>query len=144
VKRKDPKKAQEIGERIAEARLSAGMNQRELGELLEVSERSIQAYEQGETIPWRFMGRLSEVLDKPVSWLQFGESAVALSGNSENLIQIGVGELRSLRGMLEQELLSLHDEIKTVTDTLGVLREEVERLSRIRPTTSLRTDDQVF
>jgi transcriptional regulator with XRE-family HTH domain len=134
LKRKDPKKAAEIGERIAEARLSAGMNQRELGELLEVSERSIQAYEQGETIPWRFMGRLSEVLDRPVSWLQFGESAVALSGNSENLIQILVTEVRAMRGFLESELIALHDQLDS-------LQEEVARL---RHTSSLRDGDQMF
>jgi transcriptional regulator with XRE-family HTH domain len=141
LKRKDPKKAAEIGERIAEARLSAGMNQRELGELLEVSERSIQAYEQGETIPWRFMGRLSEVLDRPVSWLQFGQEAVALSGNSENLIQIMVTELRSMRGFLESELLALHDQVESLSETVVSLQEEV---ARTRHTSSLRDGDQMF
>lgn len=49
------------------------MSQRELADLLGVTERTIQAYEQGETIPYRYTSRLQEVLDVSAHWLLHGE-----------------------------------------------------------------------
>ena len=68
-------RAAEIGERIKQARLEqGGMKQRELADLLGVSERSVIAYESGEVIPYRFMRDLERALGKPSSWILHGDN----------------------------------------------------------------------
>lgn len=72
-------KAQEIGARIAQARREAGgMSQQELGDLIHprVSVRSIQAYEAGDTIPYRYLRELERVLGRPAAWFLHGDAAV--------------------------------------------------------------------
>ena len=72
----DPAKAKEIGRRITQARQEAGgMTQRELGELIGVSERNIAAYETGEVTPYRFLRKLEEVLGRSAAWILHGEDA---------------------------------------------------------------------
>ena len=67
-------RAKEIGSRIATARKEAdGMTQRELADLLGVTERSVAAYEAGEVIPYRFMRQLEQLLNRPANWLLYGE-----------------------------------------------------------------------
>lgn len=67
-------RAAEIGARIALARREAdGMTQRELADLLGVTERSVAAYESGEVIPYRFMRQLEQLLNRPANWLLYGE-----------------------------------------------------------------------
>ena len=69
-------KSREIGRRIALARREAGgMTQRELSDLLGVTERSIAAYEAGDVIPYRLMKRLEAVTNRPASWILYGDSA---------------------------------------------------------------------
>lgn len=65
--------AKEIGQRIAQARKEAGMNQDELAELVDVSRRSLQGYEAGEVIPYKHFRTLAEVLNRPVGWFLHGE-----------------------------------------------------------------------
>jgi len=68
-------RAREIGERIALARKEAdGMTQRELADLIGVTERSVAAYEAGDVIPYRFMRQLEQLLNRPASWLLYGEN----------------------------------------------------------------------
>ena len=72
----DPAKAKEIGRRIIQARQEAGgMTQRELGELIGVSERSIAAYEAGDVTPYRFLRKLEEVLGRSAAWILHGDDA---------------------------------------------------------------------
>jgi len=82
-------RAKEIGQRIALARREAeGMTQRELADLIGVTERSVAAYEAGDVIPYRFMRKLEEVLDRPASWLLYGErSAAPAAGRDAEIIQ---------------------------------------------------------
>lgn len=76
------KKAKEIGARIAQARNEAGgMTQAELAHLVSLSERSVQAHEAGEVIPYRFLREYERVLGKPAAWFLHGEAAVL--GSSE-------------------------------------------------------------
>ena len=111
MKAKDPEKAREIGARITQARQEAGgMKQRELAELLGVSERSIQAYEQGETTPYRFGNDLERVFGRPPSWFWDGQDGIS-GGNAENLLQILVSEVRSFRHFVEGELLDIRAEL---------------------------------
>lgn len=71
-------KAADVGGRIKQARLEQdGMKQRELADLLGVSERSVIAYEQGEVIPYRFMRELEKALGKPAAWFLHGDAAPA-------------------------------------------------------------------
>ena len=70
---KDVARARAIGGRLKEARKAVGLKQVDVAEQLGVSERTIQAYEQGETIPHRFRGKLEAILENPASWLFDGE-----------------------------------------------------------------------
>ena len=66
----------EVGERIIQARkqLETGaLTQEELAELAGVSQRSMQAYETGEVIPYRKMREIADVLGVSTSWLLHGE-----------------------------------------------------------------------
>lgn len=82
-------KGREIGLRIAEARHEAGgMGQRELGELVGVTERSIQAWEAGEVIPYRYLRDLESATGKPAAWFLHGPDAVVgLDQASREILQ---------------------------------------------------------
>lgn len=70
-------KGRQIGARIAEARHEAGgMSQRELGELCGVTERSVQAWESGTVIPYRYLRDLESATGKPAAWFLHGEEAI--------------------------------------------------------------------
>lgn len=63
----------EVGERIVSARKEMGLTQEELAELAGVSQRSMQAYETGEVIPYRKMREIANVLNVTPSWILHGE-----------------------------------------------------------------------
>lgn len=65
----------EIGERIIQARKELGMKQVELAELIHVAERTMQAYESGEVVPWRKLRDLERILDRPIAWFLHGDTA---------------------------------------------------------------------
>jgi transcriptional regulator with XRE-family HTH domain len=70
----DSRQAKEIGRRIALARNeTGGMTQVQLAELLNVSARSVQDYEHGVTVPWRYFERLEEITGRPLRWFLHGE-----------------------------------------------------------------------
>lgn len=72
-----PERKRAIGARIKQARLEAGgMAQRELAELIGVTEASVQAYEQGRTIPHRFMSQIADATGVTPAWLYHGDEAV--------------------------------------------------------------------
>ena len=87
-------RAEEVGKRIKQARLeNDGMKQRELADLLGVSERSVIAYESGEVIPYRFMRDLERLLGKSAAWILHGET-----GPPEDAVLASIlEELRELR-----------------------------------------------
>jgi transcriptional regulator with XRE-family HTH domain len=69
--------AVEVGRRIALARREqGGMTQRELADLVGVTERSLAEWELGGVLPYRWIRRLEEVLDRPASWILYGDEAV--------------------------------------------------------------------
>ncbi len=103
----------EIGTRIAQARKEAGgMSQVELAGLIGVSERSLQLYEAGETIPYRWMKDLERVLQRPVAWFLHGDAGMVVRGEER-------AKLEELEGLVKQVLAELHQ-----------LREEVRRGQR--------------
>ena len=60
--------------RIAQARKEAGgMNQDDLAALLDVSKRSVQAFEAGETIPWKYFQLLTQAFGRELEWFLHGE-----------------------------------------------------------------------
>ena len=64
-----------IGKRIILARNELGMRQVELAELLGIAERTMQAYESGEVVPYRRLKDLERVLGRPMAWFLHGEAA---------------------------------------------------------------------
>lgn len=97
--------AQEIGLRIAQGRMEQGrMSQRELADLIGVSERSVQAYEAGEVIPYRYMKVLETALDKPMAWILHGENGVVAPDESLKAV---LKELRAIR----REVRELRDRL---------------------------------
>lgn len=66
--------AKEVGRRIAQARKeSNGMTQRKLADAVGVTERSVAAWEGGETIPYRHIRALEGVLRRPAAWFLYGD-----------------------------------------------------------------------
>jgi transcriptional regulator with XRE-family HTH domain len=79
--------AQEIGERIKQARLEQGLTQEELAVLASFSKRSLQDYEAGLTIPYRHLSELSRLLNRPKEWFLYGTDTFAAL-NEERLREI--------------------------------------------------------
>lgn len=68
-----PSYAEEVGRRIVQARKELSMTQVELAKKIGVSQRSAQAYENGETIPYRKMKAIGRAVKKSPEWLLHGE-----------------------------------------------------------------------
>ena len=92
--------ALEVGKRISQARKEAGgMTQRELADLLGVTERSVASYELGEVIPYRFMRDLEHYLERPAGWFMHGEAVAEDKTGYELLLE----EIRQLRADLKKK-----------------------------------------
>jgi DNA-binding XRE family transcriptional regulator len=107
--RKDTLRAKEIGARIKQARHEAGgMTQRELAELVGVTERSIAGWEAGNVIPFRWMRLIEDAVARPAEWILYGEK-IQQNTIEENQSKI----LAKLDEVLEQqrESLARQDEI---------------------------------
>jgi transcriptional regulator with XRE-family HTH domain len=61
------------GERLAAARIAAGLSQRSLAATLGVSVRTLQNYESGRFVPYRHLDELSRVLRRRAAWLLHGD-----------------------------------------------------------------------
>lgn len=83
----DKSYAREVGRRIIEARRDLGMSQQELADLIHLTDRSVQAYESGEVIPYRKAKDLSDVLGKPISWILHGDKAETPPGELVPVLQ---------------------------------------------------------
>lgn len=105
VNPKERRQAQQIGKRITQARLeTGGMTQKELGELLGVTERSVSAYETGEVVPYARMERLSEILGRPIPWFLYGQSAIPDESEIAQLRR----EFREIASLLRQMADEVH------------------------------------
>lgn len=93
---------EDIGARIAQARREAGLTQEDLGDLVGVSTRSLQGYESGDVVPYRHIGKLSDVLQRPAAWFLHGEATEDEATNSERLARIEI-QLAEIRGLLAGE-----------------------------------------
>jgi DNA-binding XRE family transcriptional regulator len=98
-KKKDSLRAKEIGGRIKQARHEAGgMTQRELAELVGVTERSIAGWEAGQVIPFRWMRLIESAVGRPAEWILYGDK-IQQSTIEENQLKI----LQKLETLLEQQ-----------------------------------------
>jgi transcriptional regulator with XRE-family HTH domain len=105
------------GGRIVQARLeNGGMQQKQLAEALGLSARSVQSYESGEIIPWRFMEDLERILHKPAIWFMRGEPTGL--ANSEALALLSQVQQTST-----EALQSLRDHLELCNQIVGLLRE---------------------
>jgi transcriptional regulator with XRE-family HTH domain len=68
----------EIVERIRQARKEAGLTQPEMADLLDVSMRAYQNYE-ADRVPYKLMGKISDITGKSLRWLLHGEEEPGLS-----------------------------------------------------------------
>ena len=68
--------AREVGRRITQARRELGLRQVDLARKMKVSQRSAQAWETGEVIPYRRMKALARVLRKEPEWILHGDEVV--------------------------------------------------------------------
>src|SRR4029077_822569 len=68
--------AAEIGARIKQAQRERGLLQHELAAMASFSQRSLQDYQSGVTIPYKHLSELSRLLGKPVEWFLRGDEAV--------------------------------------------------------------------
>lgn len=96
--------AREIGARIAQARREAdGMTQEELADALNVSKRSVQEYEAGNTIPWKHFSRLEEIFERPLSWFLHGEEEPKRpeASDLEALVELAQSNSKRLDGLEE-------------------------------------------
>ena len=65
-----------LGDRVKEARSKKNMTQRELAELLGISDGHIAHIERGARDPSiRMLGRIAKVLNVTTDWLCFGEES---------------------------------------------------------------------
>src|SRR4029450_6846608 len=85
-----------VGRRIALARKEAGgMTQRDLADRLQISKRSVAAYEAGAVLPLRHLGKIETAVSKPKAWLLYGDEALPKA------------ILEKLEGMLDSIMESL-------------------------------------
>lgn len=96
-----------VGRRIALARKEAGgMTQGDLAELLQISKRSVAAYESGAVLPLRHLDRIEAAVSKPKAWLLYGDEALAgpaaILGKLEELLDSIVQRLDRMSDRVEQ------------------------------------------
>lgn len=109
--------AKEIGARIAQARLEAGLTQEQLAELAPFSTRSLQDYERGAVIPYKQMRDLSRLLDRPVEWFLHGEdeeepAVLELLAELDRKLDAIDRKLDRDRQAIEQRLVALQELVR--------------------------------
>ncbi len=118
--------ARQIGGRIALARKEAdGMTQGELADLLNVSARSIQDYEAGVTIPWKYFRDLEKIFPSHTfDWFLHGTEP-------SNGAQGGAGFVSLLDEIAAQldEGNAPKDRVLTVAQALRTLADETHALA---------------
>ncbi len=91
----------EIGARIKQARLEAGLTQSDLAGMGSFSYRSVQGWETGERIPFRHFEELSRLLRKSSEWFLYGEEADSTVEDRYEMLLERLGQVEAQ----QQELL---------------------------------------
>lgn len=92
-----------IGERIAAARREAGLTQEELADAIGVSTRSLQGFELGERIPYRYMEKIATVTRREWEWLLHGATSSPVA--EPGAVVARLDEILERLDSLEQRLL---------------------------------------
>jgi transcriptional regulator with XRE-family HTH domain len=101
-----------IGERIATARdENGGMTQQELADAVGVTMRSVQAYEAGDTVPWKHMQKIADVLGRSIPWLIHGGND-RVSQEVAERIEAAAGKLEEAARRLDRSLTSLEEALR--------------------------------
>lgn len=83
----------EISARIKEARLTAGLTQDELADLLDVQQRSVANYE-SVRVPWRLIDKIAEVTGRTVEWLLYGRDPADVTDEERmDRLETSVGQM---------------------------------------------------
>ena len=69
--------SKEVGRRITQARRELGITQVEFAKKVGASQRSAQAWETGEVVPYRWMKKISRVLKREPEWILHGDDEVS-------------------------------------------------------------------
>ena len=92
----------EIGKRIGLARKEAGgMTQDELAALIKVAPRTMQAYEQGEIVPYKYLRDLERILNRPAAWFLHGDAVMVAP---DKLHEEVMASLREMNAKLDRLL----------------------------------------
>jgi transcriptional regulator with XRE-family HTH domain len=89
----DERLAEEVGARIAQARLACGLTQEGLAALAPFSKRSLQDYEAGATSALRHLRDLSLLLGRPVDWFLYGGRQELVPGERLERVEEKIGQL---------------------------------------------------
>lgn len=87
-----------IGERIKRVRLERSLEQKELAQLVDVTEKSVSNWELGENSPHRHIGLLARALGVSEAWLWQGQS----EPDHDEHLRIAERQLDELRGIREE------------------------------------------
>jgi transcriptional regulator with XRE-family HTH domain len=90
-----------IGGRIKQAREEAGLTQEDLADAIDVTTRTVQNYESGDTKPYKKIGPIADATGVSTRWLLHGEA----DEDQASLSQMA-GELAEIREMLSRVLES--------------------------------------
>src|SRR4051794_25730306 len=120
----DPGPDPAIGARIAEARRAAGLTQRELAKAVGVSERAVQAWEEGTTSAFRRLPELEQALGSPSAWLLTGDASAALKAlpgivvphRSTFVRRLRPDEVKDLPVSIESRVALLEEEVAELRD----------------------------
>lgn len=88
-----------VGERIRQARRNLGMTQKELGDAIGVTDRTVISWEKGEFRPdVTVVRKLADVLQVSIPWIWHGEEDGAAPGDYERMLHI----LRSIEAKVDE------------------------------------------
>lgn len=90
--------AKEIGGRIAQARRERGLTQEQLAGMCSFSERSLQDYEAGTTIPYKHLTELGAILGRKTEWFLHGDEQA--SPDVEERLERIEAQLAKIHGLV--------------------------------------------
>lgn len=111
----------QIGARIAEARRAGGLTQQELAQRLGVTMRSIQNYEAGAVIPYRYLRKIESLAFKPPGWILEG-------GDGGELLRRMAAHQRAMK----DHYALMQEHVKAMNQQLELLRRQREANQRRR------------
>lgn len=111
--------SKQLAEKIKQARRQAGYSQKEMGVMLELSDKAISAYESGRAEP--SLGKIQEmsrITNQPVTYFFDGSNTSEAELLSDNVAKLEEGlvkmreEMKGLRSTIVEELSELKKLLK--------------------------------